>query len=224
MKIKDLPVADRPREKALERGLSSLTESELLALIIGSGRPGVNALELGMMLLEGYGGLASLARAPYRSLLEFSGLSEGKTLRLLASFELAKKIALANYLEDNDEFTPECLFEKYHPILLKEKQEELFLLMSSNKRHFRKEEAIYKGTEKELLFSNREIMKRLLKNYADSFVLVHNHPSGNPLPSAEDVDRSFRLAQDMRELGIRMLDHIIITQDGYYSFRESKLL
>ena len=224
MKIKDLPISDRPREKALEKGISSLTESELLALILGSGKPGLNAVELSMVLLDGYGGLSGLARAPYQSLLEYSGLSEGKTLRLMATFELTKKIALANYLEENEDFTPECLFETYHPKLLQNGQEELFVLMVSKKRKFRKEKSVFKGTEKELPFSNKEIMKELLTNYADRFVLIHNHPSGNPLPSAEDVDRSFRLAKETQDLGITMMDHIIIGKDGYYSFRESRLI
>ncbi|MBP5091304.1 MAG: DNA repair protein RadC [Bacilli bacterium] len=224
MKIKELPLEDRPREKALIKGIASLTESELLALIIGVGKPGLNALELSMTLLDGYGGLANLARAPYQSLLEYSGLSEGKTLRLMAAFELAKKIALANYLEENEEFTPEALYERYHPLLAKDKQERLFLLMASKKMKFRKEELLYKGTETEILFSIKEIMRSLLANYADRFVLVHNHPSGNPLPSAEDVHRSFILAEEMKELGITMLDHVIISQEGYFSLRENKLI
>ena len=91
-------------------------------------------------------------------------------------------------------------------------------------KKLKKEKLIYRGTEKEMPFSNKEIVSELLTNYADRFVLVHNHPSGNPLPSPEDVDRSFRLAKDMQELGITMLDHIIVSREGYYSFRESKLI
>ncbi len=224
MKIKDLPLSDRPREKAMEKGIGALSESELIALILGSGKPGMNAVELSMTLMEGYGGLLGLTRAPFPSLLEYSGVSKAKILRLLATFELAKRIALVQYLEENEEYTPDYLYEKYKPKLLEENQEELFLLMSSRKKKLKKEKLIYRGTEKEMPFSNKEIVSELLTNYADRFVLVHNHPSGNPLPSPEDVDRSFRLAKDMQELGITMLDHIIVSREGYYSFRESKLI
>ena len=224
MKITDLPLSDRPREKALEKGMTSLTESELIALILGSGKPGVNAIELSTSLIKGYGGLAGLSRATLLSLSEYSGLSKAKILRLLAAFELSKKLALAEYLEDNDDYTPEVVSELYREKLGGDKQEELFLLMTSKKLHLRKEKLVYRGTEKELPFSNKEIVSTLLTSYADRFILIHNHPSGNPLPSAEDVDRSFRLAEEMKEFGITMTDHIIIGSEGYYSFKESKLL
>ena len=224
MKIKELPESDRPREKALSKGMGALSESELIALILGSGKPGMNAVELGMSLINGYGGLSGLSRAPFPSLLEYSGLSKAKILRIMATFELSKRIALDDYLEENEEYTPDYLYEKYRPMVLEENQEQLFLLMSSRKKNFKKEQLIYRGTEKEMPFSNKDIISTLLTNYADRFVLVHNHPSGNPLPSPEDVDRSFRLAKDMQELGITMLDHVIVSKEGYYSFRESKLI
>ena len=127
MKIKDLPLSDRPREKAMEKGIGALSESELIALILGSGKPGMNAVELSMTLMEGYGGLLGLTRAPFPSLLEYSGVSKAKILRLLATFELAKRIALVQYLEENEEYTPDYLYEKFKPKLLEENQEQLFL-------------------------------------------------------------------------------------------------
>ena len=223
MKIKDLPKEDRPREKALSKGIDALTDAELLALIIGSGRAGESALDLSYRLLNEYGGVSALAKASFASLLRFLGIGTAKTLSLCASFELRKRI---NGDLDSQEaaMDAEAIYERYRLRFENETQESLYLIYLSKKRRFLKEKLLYKGTAEKMVIRQSEIAKELLLSSCERFILLHNHPSGCPLPSPQDIEGTLTLEKAMKEVGVRLLDHIIIGQEGYYSFKDNGIL
>lgn len=223
-RIKDLPIEDRPREKALDHGVETLNVSELLALIIGSGVNGFSALEIAQKLLFDFHGLTNLFRAPYLSISEITGVSKARALSLCAAFELSKRLERIDYLESRERMNAEGVYKYYREAFIQERKESLHVLMFNKKGDIVKEQKIYQGTGKGLLLSHKEIVVELLLNYATGYILAHNHPSGNPVPSEEDIKRTLELAQESKELGITMLDHVVVGVEGYYSFKESRLL
>jgi len=223
-RIKDLPEEDRPREKALTHGVESLNVSELLALVIGSGVNGSSAIEIAQKLLFDFHGLANLFRAPYLSISQTNGISKVRALSLCATFELSKRLERIEYLESRERMDATGVYRYFHESFVKERKESLHVLMFNKKGEIVKEQRIYQGTKKGLLLSHKEIVVELLLNYASSYILAHNHPSGNPVPSEEDIERTLELARESKELGITMFDHVVVGDDGYYSFRESRLL
>ncbi|MDO5330204.1 MAG: DNA repair protein RadC [Bacillota bacterium] len=223
-RIIDMPPEERPREKACLHGVEKLRDAELLAILIGSGVRGKSALDIAEELLREYTGLSSLSRAPYLSIREMLGLKGAKALSLSAAFELGRRISRNEYMEQVGPYAPSSLYLRFKDELSRDNRESLSLLMLGKRNEILKKKKIYQGVGDRLLYKSGDVITELLINYASSFVVVHNHPSGNPLPSEEDVERTLELARQSKELGIRMLDHLIIGHDDYYSFRECRLL
>lgn len=223
-KIKELPEQERPREKAIIYGIDVLSDAELLAILIGSGYRGKSAVDIGNDLLSEYHGLSGLSRAPFLSIMEMMGVKGAKALSLSACFEIAKRIARSEYLESGGPLAPERIYEAFRGRFEGENQEAMLVLMMDKKGRVSKEEKLYRGSKDGFFFSNPELIQRLLMNYAESYLLIHNHPSGNPLPSKEDVEKTLLLEKQTRELGIKMEDHLLIGDGDYYSFRECRLI
>ncbi len=220
--IKELPTLDRPREKAVRYGLESLSDVELLTLLISSGYRGSNALQLSNDLLNEYKGLKNLSKVSTSELTKFKGIKEAKALNLKAMFELHTRLTKKEMEEEEDEATSEYLFNKYKSLLENTDQEHLYLVILNSKRRIIRELRLYIGTENNMLFSYKKIWAELLKNNGKYFYLIHNHPGKTCKPSKEDTIFTSELFLESNRMKIPMIDHLIIGNDGYHSFQEAK--
>ena len=221
-KIKDLPILERPREKALHYGIESLNDYELLALIIGNGSSQSSAIDIAYAMISDSGGLLSLINKPFLDLLNYHGMGRSKALKISAAFELAKRFPhLKNQpkeiLQDS-----ESVYRRYLSILSFSKQENVYLVILDKKMNVVHEVNLFRGTKSSVSVSNMQIIQQIIMHDGQYFYLVHNHPSGNNEPSNEDIFFTTELVRECAKFQIIMLDHIIITQNGYFSFLHSK--
>jgi len=220
-KIKELPKEQRPREKAYRYGLNSLSDDELLALIIGSGSVGFSALDLSTSLLRDFRGLNNLRNVSYQDFIKYKGLNKITALKLAAAFNLSKRITTQSINLDDTEITSEKLANKYS-YLSTDEQETLILVVLDKKKRITYETALYKGTNNNIKCSFRDIYRDILAHNGYYFYLLHNHPNGESKPSSEDIDLTNDLFIAANRIDLLLLDHIIIARDGYYSLLASK--
>lgn len=219
-KIKDINIQDRPREKAIKYGLESLKDEELLALIIGSGTRENSVTEIASYITKTYKTLANFSLENYTGLNSIKGIKKSKTLLLLAIFEFHRRVLKEK--SKNSEVIKNAMdvFERYYDISVK--TQEIFLLLILNRKNIIiKEVELYKGTYQTVDVSVKEVLYHVLTSQGVAFIIVHNHPSNNPYPSEDDNVVTDELYRKTRELGILMKDHIIITKETYFSFKES---
>jgi len=221
-KIKEMPLAERPRERLIEKGAKNLKDSELLAILLGSGVKGKNAARLAEEILSNYP-KKRLLNLDFQELSAIKGIGPAKSCLILASQELVKR-ALA-IKED----TLPCIRNINdiiaQAVYLREKQREHFLVLYLNGRG----EMIYKkpmfvGTLNANLIHPREIFAMALKQNAASVIFAHNHPSGNSEPSESDLAINKRLVEAGKIMGITVIDHIILTKTNFVSFKQKKLM
>lgn len=223
MKIKSLPPSSRPREKALQKGLSFLNDAELLALILESGVAGRSALEIACALLSQYGGLRGVFSRSLGDLSSSRGLSQNKSLRLLSVYEVHRRLELGDgvYLHKFDPAeTGECYVRK----LGSAQSEELHLLFLSPRGRVVRELPFRSGDSEELPFDVKKAVGEALKCDASAIVAIHNHPSGVHLPSEGDIASTFRFKEGLEALGVKLKDHLVVSSEGYFSFLENGLL
>ena len=220
--VKSLPTLERPREKALRYGLTELSDYELLALLIGSGYHGINVIELSTSLLVKYGGLKRLVDIPFCELKKNKGIKNVKALNLAAIFEFHKRLLVKESEEIEEEITSEYLYNKYLPVLAHSKQEQLILVILSKYKHIIHESILYKGSSDGFKYSWQNIYDEILNYGGKSFYLIHNHPDGDCLPSRADKLATHEIVFESRKVRKPMLDHIIISSEGYYSFKKNE--
>lgn len=223
-KIKDWPAAERPREKLLQRGAEALTDAELLAILIrvGSGRS--TALDLARRILVDQKNLRGIAGRTAQELMRLKGIGEAKAVELLAAFEIGRRVQAMNGDERAVMRSPENVAERMMPRLRDKKTEAFWVLLLDTKNSLIHEEELTVGTLTASLVHPREVFKVAIDRRAASVIAVHNHPSGNPEPSAEDVNVTRQLAEAGRIVGIPLHDHVIVAGDRYVSFAERGLL
>ena len=222
--IKSLPVLERPREKALRYGLESLSDVELLTLLISSGYKDVSALEIAATLLVENNGLLSLSKVPLSELKKNKGIKNAKALNLAAIFELHYRLSKKEEESDESEVNADYLYSKYKDKLLSNNQENLVLVMLNSRMKIIHEKTMYVGTESKIIFSYKDIWRELLNQNARYFYLIHNHPTGIKEPSKNDIFFTSELFRESKRLNIPMVDHIIIGKDCYHSFTQVKKL
>jgi len=223
MRIRDLPEEDRPREKALRYGFESCNDAEILSLIIGSGTKDRDVVQLSRELIANNHGLDGIAAASVMELCETKGVSLAKALSLRAAFALAER----SHLQDKSSFSlfsPLSFYGAYREAFESLSNERLLLIHANKKGKIRREEIIALGNDKALLSSSKMIISSLLKEKTPCFALVHNHPSGLSLPSKEDLRSTAEIKAVADQFSLLFIDHIIISSEGYYSFRENGLL
>lgn len=220
MRIQDLPEAERPREKAASYGVSSLNNREVLALLLRTGYRGASALDLADHLLEEFGSIQSILGAEISELSKVKGISKSKALELASIGELAKRAEKEMRYVFRD---ANSLFTRYKEQGENEQEVVLLLTFDRAKRLIR-EHNLRIGNSLQSVVSIAEILSRVLKDGAKNFVLLHNHPSGVPLPSKEDIEFSALLSEESARLGLRFLDHLILAKASYFSFHEQELL
>ena len=213
--------SQRPRELALRNGIESLNDAELLALIINTGTKDHDVMEIANLLLSTYKSLFYLSNTSYASLQEEKGLSKIKALQLCSVFEIAHRLEKEKYMyvEPIDSYT--VVFEKYH-FLYSNEHETLMLLMLDHENHVIKEKKIV-GKDFEILnIQTSEIIYELLISKAKYFILVHTHLDDNVYPTDIDIISTSNLYHLSMNLGIDLLDHIIIGKTTYYSFKKEQ--
>jgi DNA repair protein RadC len=226
--IQELPAQERPREKLLARGIESLTDAEILAILLRTGVSGKNAVALAQDLLAQYGSLIQLARAPAVELAKYHGVGQAKAVQLSAAFglgaRLASEKALGGVLD-----TPELIYQLlWQEFRLLDRESLRVVLLDTRYRLIAVRE-VSRGTVNESLAHPREIFKPAITHSAYAFVLAHNHPSGDPSPSDADLRLTRKVGEAARLLQIQMLDHLICGaanngKPGYFSFKEAGLL
>lgn len=206
MKIKDLPIEYRPREKALKTGIDSLSNEELLAIVLGSGNKSMNVVEVATSVLSTTGGIKGLLTYPFAMLNKIKGLSTAKSLTLMAIGELYKRVdTSANYKE-------EILgFEKYQKLVSFDSQEKLYLIIFNKLGKVLEEKELYKGSSTGIHITIRDIVKEILLRNGYSFYLIHTHPNSISIPSEDDIKATKALRKRCQGVGIKMLDHFIIS-------------
>jgi DNA repair protein RadC len=223
-RIKDWPEDERPREKLLRQGASVLSDGELLALLIRSGTGKETAIDLGRRILTEQRSLRNIAGMSANELMRIHGIGEAKAVELLAAFELGRRVQGAK-LEDRTTIrSPEDVFRVLQPRLRDLKKEVFYVLLLDSKNGLQREQEVTSGTLNASLVHPREVFKPAIDFLAASVIVVHNHPSGNPEPSAEDKEITKQLVEAGKILGIPLHDHIIIAGNGYTSLAERGLL
>lgn len=218
--IHQLPQADRPRERLLKQGPQAVSSAELIAIILGSGMKGKSVLQLSQELIMHFGGLDKLADATIEEMCEIKGLGKVKAVQLKAAFTLGVKAA-----RNNEELRVQIKHPKqvYHLLkeqLAEEKREIFIVIMQDIKGYLISYEMVSVGTLANVLVHPREIFYPAIRHKASSIVLAHNHPSGDPSPSKEDMQLTDDLIAAGRMMGIPVQDHVIIGKSGYISLRE----
>jgi DNA repair protein RadC len=222
--IKDLPTTERPRERLLQSGEDSLSDVELLAIIIRTGSRKATALELAGRLLSRFGSFRRLAAATAGELTQVPGIGPAKAAQIKAALAIARRYASDKLPQGVAVTGSEQLFRYMREKLYGLKKEHFYTLMLDTKHRVLREEQVAIGSLSESVVHPREVFKSAIRESAAKVIFVHNHPSGNPEPSPEDQRLTARLCQAGSLVGIQVLDHLIVGTDAYFSFAEHGLL
>lgn len=225
--IREWPEDERPREKMLNKGAASLSDAELLALIIRSGDPGSrqSAIDLGRQLIAHFdSNLRSLGGADLGEITAVKGMGLAKATSVKAAFTLASRFQ-ARKLERFDRFTsPRQVFDYFHHEFRDSRKEYFLVLLLDGKNRIIRRVQISEGSLNQSIVHPREVFSPAVKESAAAIILAHNHPSGDPAPSHEDIAVTRRLREAGEMMGIAVLDHIVIGDGDYVSFVERGLL
>ena len=224
--MKELPGCERPYEKCLTIGVHNLSDKELLAVLLRCGTPGENAVELANKILYGVNeqGILGIHHYTMEQLMQIKGIGKVKAIQILCLSELAKRLAKASAKDMLSFSSPDTIARYYMEDLRHEKQEIMKLLMLNSKSMLIGECDISKGTVNASLITPRELFIEALQKNAVAIIIMHNHPSGDPSPSQEDIYTTTRIKEAGNLIGIQLLDHIIIGNNCYISFREQGML
>jgi DNA repair protein RadC len=222
--LRDLPAAERPRERLKARGADSLSSPELLAILIGKGVSGKSVLTIANELISRFHGVQGVGDATIEELSAVRGVGVAKAAQIKAAFELGKRRDLGPDIDQRSITNPQSLAKIIRSNLQDKTKEHFKLVLLNTRNKIIDISTISVGTLNASLVHPREVFKSAVTHSAASIILVHNHPSDDPEPSIDDVTLTRRLADAGRLMGIEVLDHIIVTKKGYTSFKERGLL
>jgi DNA repair protein RadC len=215
---------DRPREKLLLKGAPALSDAELIAILIGSGSPGESAVDLSKSILKSTGyNLNDLGKLSVAELKKFKGIGEAKAITIIAALELAKRRRVAEVKEREKIKGSNDVFEYFHH-LADLRNEEFWVMYLNRANKILSAQKISQGGITGTVADIRLILKSALDHFACSIILCHNHPSGSLAPSHEDKSLTQKIKQAGQILDISTLDHVIISDSGYYSFADEGIL
>jgi len=221
--IHDLPKEERPRERLVKFGEQALSAQELLQLILGRGIAGESVAVTAQKLLTQFGSLQKLAEASIEELSSIRGIGIAKAAQIKAAFEIGRRLSTQTLPYKSKELTdPEKVYRLVKS-KLKDYHKEHFYIISLNARNWSISE-VSKGTLDANLVHPREVFGEAIRSNAASIILIHNHPSGDPEPSQDDLEITKRIIEAGKIMGIDVLDHIIITKNKVFSFKEKKLI
>ncbi len=224
-KIQDLPNIEKPREKAERFGIDSLKDEELLALIIDFGTVGHSSLDIARDLLDDCHYLSELLYKPKQYFFSFKGLKTAKALKIMALVEIAKRISEKQRLiyEEKTEVTSDSLYKRYSITLAKMEQEVLAIVILNKNKQIIYERILYQGDDSNITLSSREILRLLMIHNGYYFYLIHNHPNSSLFPSELDIEFTGRIKEKAKLFNCKLVDHLIISSNGYYSFLHDNL-
>ena len=218
MKIKDIPISERPRERLIEYGSNSLSNEELLAIILKQGTKNKSAKELGLDLLNSVSSISELESITLEKLINIKGIGQAQALTLLACIELGRRIFLKkNYDKKYVLNNANKIYEYMKYLLINKKQEYFYCLYVNSRKELIERKLLFMGTVNGSSVHPREIFKNAYLNSASGIICVHNHPSGDIMPSNADIILTENLVRIGKINGIPVLDHVIIGDDKYYS-------
>ncbi len=222
--MKALPESERPYERCVKYGASNLTDAELIAILIKSGTSNMSSLDIARKLLAddiaSFKGVNKLKIMQYPDYVKYEGIGKVKAVTLMAAVELGKRISLSEIKDSVKYDSPSTVASYYMEEMSPYQTEHFYMLALDSKNRLKKRIEISKGTVNQTLASPRECMIEALKYDAVSFIIIHNHPSGDPTPSANDFIITRRMKEAGELLDIRLIDHIIIGDHTYYSMKE----
>jgi len=220
LQIKNMPESERPYEKCEKSGVSVLSDAELLAVIIKTGTKNMRSIDLAQHILtlcERKGGLGFISRLSLQELMKIKGIGKVKAIQILCAAELSRRIAKSGAVSGTDFTSPDAVAAFYMEDLRHCAQEHLVLMLLDTKNRLIKDMVLTKGTVNSTIMHPREIFIEALKYEAVQMILVHNHPSGDPSPSREDIQMTKDVAEIGKMIGIPLIDHIIIGDNMYES-------
>ena len=221
LRVNDLPVTDRPRERMLSEGVQALTNGELLALLLNTGTKEMSAIDLGNLILSEMGGFSGIHREDLSRLLEIKGVGLAKATRIKAAVEVGQRLANERIETGFVIKPPEDIVSLVGHELSGLQQEELWVLLLNSRNKFLGKERLYRGSQDATTVRVGEIYKEAVRRNVYAIALVHNHPSGNPGESPEDVNMTRAVIQAGAILDIRLIDHVIIAANLHTSIRRN---
>ena len=221
IKIKDLAIEDRPREKLLKKGVTSLSDAEILALLIGSGSRKESAVELGRkILVDSQNNLNELGRLTVHDLQKYNGIGEAKAVIIAAAMELGKRRKISEVIDKVQITSSRNVFERFHPYMQDLLHEEFWVVYMNRANKIVDEYRISEGGTSGTVVDVKKVIKRALEKNASSIILCHNHPSGNIQPSKSDEQVTQKLKQAAQFMEMQLLDHLVLGQGRYFSFAD----
>mmetsp|Transcript_6418 Transcript_6418/g.14550 ORF Transcript_6418/g.14550 Transcript_6418/m.14550 type:complete len:243 (-) Transcript_6418:346-1074(-) len=225
LRIQDWAKTDRPREKLIQRGSTVLTNAEILGILIGSGTSKISAVNLAQLILKHYDNdLNLLARCSVKELQRFKGIGEAKAVTIVSAMELGRRRANHTISPRPKLYDSGSAYRFIRPELVDKPVEEFWIILINQANYLIKKQFISSGGLTTTLADPKIVFKAALEYHTAGIILVHNHPSGNPTPSSQDVALTQKLIEGGKLLDITVLDHIIVAGDGYFSFSDEKLL
>ncbi len=228
LKISELPQEDRPREKLIARGAAALTDAELIAILLRTGLPGANAVEVAAQLLQRYRSLNGLSRCTVEEISDIPGIGPAKAMQLVAAFGLGQRLARETLAQEKID-SPEIVYNLLAPEMRVLHKESLRVILLDTRYHLLRIQEVSLGSVNESIAHPRDVFRPAVISSAYAVVVVHNHPSGDPSPSQADHSLTRRLAEAAELLQIKLLDHIIVGAPAegrlpYFSFKEAGVL
>jgi len=224
MKIKDLCESERPREKMLEKGVKALGNGELIAVLLRSGHAKKSALDLAQELLSlNNGKLSKLSDMPITKLQGIMGIGPGKVASLMAAFELGRRFMMESSVNDATVITGSRLvYDMMLPHFKGLDHEECWVVFLDSAQRVISRDMMSSGGGHSTVIDNKMIMKMALEKHASYLILTHNHPFGGSKPGKADIKQTSALKEVAGAFDILLLDHVVVSQDGYYSFSDEK--
>lgn len=222
-KIKNIEMFNRPREKALKYGIDSLTDTELLAILIRCGIKGVSALELSENILKEYKNLCELFNADIYNLMKIKGIKRAKALELMAVIELSKRLSQENNQKVSQIKDAEDVYNLLKSDLENEHQEKFIVMFLNSKLNIIKKETMFLGGESSSIVDVNLLFKKAIACGARRLICAHNHPSGDVTPSQEDIAITNKIRNFSKIVQITLLDHLIIGKNNYFSFNDNQI-
>lgn len=221
IKIKDLPINDRPRERLINKGVQNLSDEELLSIVLKTGTKDVSAKVLAMELLKKIGTIQNLKNIGFHALTQIKGIGTAKACLILAIQELNRRMNVKqDKIVDVKITTPEIVYD-YYKNIVNEYQEYFYCLYLDSNKKVLSEKLLFMGTVNESMVHPRDVFKEAYLVNATAIICVHNHPTGDVRPSKEDVIVTDRLNEIGYLMGIKLVDHVIVSKNKYYSFLEN---
>ncbi len=220
LRIQDIPAEDRPSNRLMSNGPGSLSNAELLSIILKSGSVAENAINLSQRVLSQFD-LKQLSAIDMPQLMKIHGIKSGKAAQIVACFELARRLELFDISSKFKINSPEDVYRRLHPTMRESKKEHFVELCLDTKNQVIREDTISIGSLNANIVHPREVFRTALIQSAAHIIVAHNHPSGDPTPSREDIDITKKLVETGKIMGIDVLDHVIIGDCRHFSMKEA---